>query len=183
VPAYAYVLLVVGWLAWATPFLLVGSSGKRPQQVDRRARWGIALQVLGYALLWQGPFWTRSPTPWRVAAGVLFLALAGVLSWTGRLALGPQWRLDAGLDPDHELVQAGAYRFVRHPIYASMLCLMLGTGFLITSPVTLFLPAVLLLVIGMEIRLRIEDGLLAARFADRFEEYRRRVAAYVPFLR
>ena len=52
------------------------------------------------------------------------------ISWTG--ALGRQWRIDAGLSADHQLITSGPYRFVRHPIYTSMLSILLGTGFLIT---------------------------------------------------
>ena len=36
---------------------------------------------------------------------------------------------------------------------------------------------------GTEIRVRIEDALLAGRFGAAFEDYRRRVAAYIPFVR
>ena len=45
--------------------------------------------------------------------------------WTGR-----QWRFDAGLNTDHRLVTDGAYSVVRHPIYTSMLCLLVGAGLL-----------------------------------------------------
>jgi protein-S-isoprenylcysteine O-methyltransferase Ste14 len=75
----------------------------------------------------------------------LFL-LAGLLSWTGARALSRQWRIDAGLSADHELITSGPYRFVRHPIYTSILCTLLGTGFLIT-PCWLLLPSVLLFII------------------------------------
>jgi protein-S-isoprenylcysteine O-methyltransferase Ste14 len=75
---------------------------------------------------------------------------------------------------------SGPYRFVRHPIYTSLLCILLGTGFLIT-PWRLLLPAILLFVIGTEIRVRIEDNLLASQFGDRFSEYKKHVPAYIPF--
>ena len=79
-------------------------------------------------------------------------------------------------------MQAGAYRFIRHPIYASMLCMLLGTGLLIT-PVRLLLFALVFFCIGVEIRIRIEDGLLASRFGEEFRTYQRRVPAYLPFIR
>jgi protein-S-isoprenylcysteine O-methyltransferase Ste14 len=36
---------------------------------------------------------------------------------------------------------------------------------------------------GTEIRVRTEDGLLLSRFHDEFLAYRRRVPAYIPFIR
>jgi len=41
----------------------------------------------------------------------------------------------------------------------------------------------LVLIIGTEIRVRIEDRLLASRFGERFQDYQRSVPAYIPFLR
>jgi protein-S-isoprenylcysteine O-methyltransferase Ste14 len=113
---------------------------------------------------------------------VLFFALAGFFSWSGARALGRYWRIDAGLSADHELVRSGVYRVVRHPIYASMLCVLLGTGFMFT-PLPMLLVAVLVFIIGTEIRVRIEDGLLASRFGAEFRQYQQSVPAYIPFLR
>ncbi len=181
-PAYAYAILVLGWLIWLTPFLRAKQSEKPAKQVDRRARWGILLVGIAYCLLGQGRFWERSPRPWQIALSILFFALASLLSWTGARALGRQWRIDAGLSDDHELITSGPYRFVRHPIYTSMLGVLLGTGSLIT-PWWWFVPSLLLFVIGTEIRVRIEDHLLASQFGDRFLEYERRTPAYIPFLK
>src|SRR5260370_12320294 len=95
---------------------------------------------------------------------------------------GREWRIDAGLSAEQELITSGRYGFVRHPIYTAVLGVLLGTGSLIT-PLWLLLPSLLLLVIGTEIRVRIEDNLLASHFGDRFVEYRQRVPAYIPFLK
>ena len=43
--------------------------------------------------------------------------------------------------------------------------------------------ALALFVAGTEIRVHTEDGLLASRFGERFFEYRKRVQAYIPFVR
>jgi protein-S-isoprenylcysteine O-methyltransferase Ste14 len=169
-------------MLWVFPFFLVRRKRTEANRIDKRARWGIAITVVGYALLWQGKFWLRPLRPWQIALSILFFVIAGLISWTATRALGRQWRLDAGLSADHELVMAGPYRFVRHPIYASMFCMLLGTGFLMT-PWWLFVPAIILFVIGTEIRVRIEDRLLATHFGDRHAEYRHSVSAYIPFLR
>jgi len=181
-PKYAYAILVAGWLFWLMPFLLAKRSSEPAKRLDRRARWGILLVAVAYSLLWPGQFWERSPQPWQVALSFVFCVFASLLSWTGARALGRQWRIDAGLSADHQLITSGPYHFVRHPIYTSMLCILLGTGFLIT-PWWLLLLSLLLLIIGTEIRVRIEDNLLASQFGARFREYQQRVPAYLPFLK
>ena len=63
-----------------------------------------------------------------------------------------------------------------------MLCVLLGTGVLI-SPFYLLLLAAPLFLIGTEIRMRVEDRMLASRFGDRFREYQRDVPPLVPLLK
>jgi len=182
VPPYAYATLAAGCLIWVAPFLLARRKSEAPSKVDRRARWGMALQGIAYALLWQGHFWDAVLPMWRFALSVIFLAAAAAFSWTGTQALGPQWRFDASLSADHRLVTTGAYRFVRHPIYCSMLCLGLGFGFMVT-PWPLFPLSMVVLIAGTEIRVRIEDKLLASRFGESFRQYQQSVPAYIPFTR
>jgi protein-S-isoprenylcysteine O-methyltransferase Ste14 len=182
VPAYGYLVVVAGWAIWGTAFFTAKGSVEPPKVVDRRARWGIMLAGVGYGLLWQGRFWERPLPVWRLAISIVFLLLACLLSWTGTRALGRQWRFDAGLSSDHEFVTSGPYRVVRHPIYASMLCLFLGTGLAIATLPCLAIAAVFFIT-GTEIRVRLEERLLASRFGDAFADYRRRVPAYIPFVR
>jgi len=113
---------------------------------------------------------------------LLFFALAATLSWTARRVLGKQWRIEAGLNADHELITSGPYRILRHPIYTSMLCTLLGTGVLIT-PWWLLLTSIAIFVAGTEIRVHVEDSLLGSHFGGRFQDYKQRVPAYIPFLR
>ncbi len=179
-PSYVFVILASGWLAWMIPFFLV-TRGGAAQKIDRRARWGIALEAVGFFIVWQKPLWIAQPAAWRVVMGALFLTLGALLSWTSARALGRQWRFDAGLNADHRLVQSGAYRLVRHPIYTSMLCMLVGTGLLVARLV-LLAAAIAFFLTGTEIRVRIEDRLLASRFGAEFDDYRRRVHAYLPFV-
>jgi protein-S-isoprenylcysteine O-methyltransferase Ste14 len=181
-PAYGYAILIAGWLLWMTPFALIQRRRNPAKHIDRRARWGVVIVAIGYFLLWQGRFWLRHPHPWQMVLAMVLFALGILLSWTSTRALGRQWRIDAGLSSDHELIMAGPYRFVRHPIYTSMLCVLLGTGFVVT-PLPLFLLALVVFLIGTEIRVRIEDKLLASQFGEEFQQYQRSVPAYIPFIK
>jgi protein-S-isoprenylcysteine O-methyltransferase Ste14 len=63
-----------------------------------------------------------------------------------------------------------------------MLCVLLATGFVVT-PLPLFLLAIVVFLIGTEIRVRIEDKLLASQFGEKFQQYQRSVPAYIPFVK
>jgi protein-S-isoprenylcysteine O-methyltransferase Ste14 len=80
------------------------------------------------------------------------------------------------------LVTSGPYAIVRHPIYTSLLG-MLVCSLLVLTPWRWAIVALVLFVVGTEIRVRTEDALLASRFGERFFDYQRRVRAYVPFVR
>jgi protein-S-isoprenylcysteine O-methyltransferase Ste14 len=175
-------LLIASWLLWMTPFFLMKRNRERAAQVDKRARGGIVIQSLAYCLLWQSDFWNHPLPVWRMALAGLFFAVGVLLVWDAIRVLGRQWRLDAGLNADHELVRSGPYRVVRHPIYASMLCMLCGTGSMV-APLPFFAASVAVFLVGTEIRVRVEDSLLASRFGGDFRSYQAGVAAYIPFIR
>ena len=179
--AVGLTILVAGWIAWMIPFFLIQRGRSAPHTIDRRARVGIVIQGIAFFLV----FWrlgSMAVAAWREAVAVIFFIVAAALSWSSARALGTQWRIDAGLNADHRLIQTGAYRFVRHPIYASMVALLIAVGFL-NARWPLFAAAVVLHLVGTEIRVRTEDRLLASRFGDEFRSYQNAVPAYVPFLR
>jgi protein-S-isoprenylcysteine O-methyltransferase Ste14 len=184
-PLVRLILLLVAWVAWMLTFFLF-----RPKQrqkavtVATKARWGIILEGLGFWTTYahRPDTWASELPYWRFGLALL-LALAGIsLAWASVRSLGRQWRIDAGLNADHQLVREGPYRFVRHPIYAAMLCMLLmgiaAVGTLPGWPI-----ALVLFIAGTEIRVRTEDDLLRGRFAAEFENWRRSVPAYLPYLR
>jgi protein-S-isoprenylcysteine O-methyltransferase Ste14 len=182
----AQIGLVVCWILWAWPFLAYKArTPKRPADVTVKAsRWGIGLQMVGYFCV----FFVRpgsvpvSRPPAVLAAGLLIGCLAVLCSWAGVRSLGKQLRVQAGLYADHELVRSGPYRIVRHPIYAGMLATYLATA-LIRASWPMALIGLVFLIAGLEIRVRIEDGLLASRFGKQFADYKASVPAYIPFVR
>jgi len=180
-----WVELMVCWFAWAYPFIFrAPHRQKRPSVTSSKATVaGLFLEGLGiftafvFRLPPEGP-----PGTARVAISLFFAVLAAVLSWTSIRYLGRQFRIQAGLYEDHELIRTGPYAVVRHPIYASLLSALICTLLLLT-PWQWCLVSVALFLAGTEIRVRTEDRLLALRFQDNFREYRKKVPAYLPFLR
>ena len=180
-PVYAYLLIVVGIIVWFYPFIPAHQTSSPATVVHHRARWGMLLQLVAFTLLWQGHFWTRTLTLWRIPLSVILFVLAALLSWTSSRALSGHLRADAALGAEHKLVRSAPYALVRNPIYTSMLLVLCATGVVITEW-KLFLVALIIFVIGTEIRVRTEEQLLASRFGEEFQAYKRDVPAYIPFL-
>jgi protein-S-isoprenylcysteine O-methyltransferase Ste14 len=120
-------------------------------------------------------------TLWRIALAVVLFAAAALLSWTSSRALSGHLRADAALGAEHKLVRSGPYALVRNPIYTSMILVLCAVAVVITGW-KLFLAAIVVFVIGTEIRVRTEEQLLASRFGEEFQAYKRGVPAYLPFL-
>jgi protein-S-isoprenylcysteine O-methyltransferase Ste14 len=156
---------------------------EEPSLRSRASLWGLLLEILAYGLIWG----FRRPAPegtaavWIVCA--LVLAPLSCLFFAAALwELGRHFRIKAVVAADHELIMTGPYLVVRHPIYASMLGLLVSNA-MVVARWEAAVCALILYAIGTEIRVRSEDGLLARRFPERFAAYRLRVPAYLPFLR
>ncbi|QNI37877.1 methyltransferase family protein [Edaphobacter albus] len=176
-------LFVAGGVAlWFAPFLIAKQGSSNLASVDRQARWGILLEFVGIGLVAAGGYWSEPRPSWRIGIAIAFFLLAALLSWTATRTLGKQFRLDAAIGVEHELIRNGPYRIVRHPIYTSMLCVLWAIGF-ITAPTLLLVIATMIFLAGTEIRVRIEDRLLEERFGDSFRQYKLSTPAYLPFLR
>src|SRR5215471_1421622 len=149
-PIYAYAVLIAGAAAWFTPFVIAHRKVTSANTVDRRSRWGVLLQLAAYTLLWQGHFWTRELSTWRLAACVVLFALAILLSLTSSKSLGEHLRIDAALGAEHHLIRSGPYALVRNPIYTSMLLVICATAVVI-APWQLLIPSLILFIVGTEI--------------------------------
>jgi protein-S-isoprenylcysteine O-methyltransferase Ste14 len=175
----------VAWFAWLYPFIFrAPHRQQRPSiTVSGPTRAGLLLEVLAIAaaFLFHMPLDT-SPGPVRVVLAAALAAGCVYMGWQAVTHLGRQFRVQAGLYHDHELVRTGPYAFVRHPIYTSFLGMVLCTVLLVTRLEWAPLP-VILFIAGTEIRVRTEDSLLASRFGDAFRDYRKSVVAYIPFVR
>jgi protein-S-isoprenylcysteine O-methyltransferase Ste14 len=115
--------------------------------------------------------------PWQRAAGALIIAAgAAIMCWS--LVYFRSWRFRAKLDAGHELATGGPYAIVRHPIYAGMNLLALGTA--VWLPTILTWAAVVLMVLGSDLRGRAEEGVLRAAFGDQYREYCSRTRRFLP---
>ena len=148
---------------------------------------GLVLQGVGFGIVWTARRSPGSPlfdAPLLVLAGVAALDVAlAIVSVTLILysvrALGRQWALAARLVEGHQLVTGGPYRYVRNPIYAGMLGMLLAIGVAWSRPLGLVLGA-LLFCAGTVARIRAEERLLRTAFGETWEAWAGRTPALLP---
>ena len=181
----ARLLLVACWLAWLYPFLFRAPHNQKRASITRKGSTlaGLILETAAIFIAMASGFAPHDPPQWwRIAGILIFSAPSIALAWSAVKHLGKQFRVNAGLYEDHELVRTGAYAIVRHPIYSGLLGMLVAT-ILVATPLVWALISLALFLAGTEIRVRTEDALLASRFPVEFPDYRRRVRAYIPLVR
>jgi len=114
------------------------------------------------------------------AAG-LALCLAGtVIRLAAVWTLGKQFSGYVTLQENHQLVQAGLYRHIRHPMYLGVVILMPGVALVFRS--WLVIPVSILTLVFVLLRIGQEERLLAEHFGSEFESYRRRTWRLLPYV-
>lgn len=190
-PAATFAFVVLCWVAFVAAFAVKKKPSEEKTTERRRERAsiaGLALQGAAYAVAWgvHRPYFTSltDSDAANVALSILSALLAVFSVWfvlSAAVTLGKQWSLTARVLEGHRLVTEGPYRVVRHPIYTGMLGMLLATC--LAASLWWAIPfAVLIYFVGTLVRVRSEEKLLRETFGAQFDDYSRRVPAFVPGL-
>jgi protein-S-isoprenylcysteine O-methyltransferase Ste14 len=181
----ALVEVIFCWIVWSLAFIKPSKQAAKQKQaaIAPASKWGIFLVMLGFACIWAyvRPMGFAKSTP-SLIVSMLLGPPSVALVWAATRHLGKQWRYQAAVSEDHELIKTGPYAFLRHPIYTSLFGMLMATGAAWTWW-PMWVAAAIFFIAGTEIRVRAEDRLLGERFQNEFSEYRSRVRAYIPFIR
>lgn len=113
-------------------------------------------------------------------AGLTFCVLGAVIACWSRYKLGRNWSLSVQKKENHELIQSGMYKIVRHPIYTGLLLLFTGNAIIVGDYRGII--AVLIVFISFWFKLTKEEKLLTDNFGNQYTEYRKRTKALIPFI-
>jgi protein-S-isoprenylcysteine O-methyltransferase Ste14 len=189
-----YVAHVVFWAAFGVTRNLASGRGETAPNVDAPAvaseertapfsRSLLALHMLGFGAMYFGignaviprrvPAWFAGQ---RAVGAVVILLGAALCCWA--VLAFRSWRFRAKLEVGHQLATGGPFRLLRHPIYAGLDLLALGSA--IWAPTPILWIGFALIALGSDLRARSEETLLANAFGQVYQEYRGRTRRFIP---
>jgi protein-S-isoprenylcysteine O-methyltransferase Ste14 len=168
--------------------------GSRSRGVKVARSYRGAREILLLALAWIGLLvtliWVASPAfsfaeyPLRLGpliAGIACLVVGLWLFHRSHVDLGTNWSITLQVRENHRLITEGVYRFVRHPMYASLLLYSIGQAFVIPNWVagpSYFVTFGIL----FALRLGAEERMMLETFGDEYAAYIARTKRIVPGL-
>ncbi len=167
-------------------FRMAELKAKR-QTIPGQVRENLTLKlfVLSGTLLLVGGIaeflWKRGSLEWITFIAGWACGLGSfVLRRRAIAALGQFWSLHVEIRENHQFVQSGPFRWVRHPTYFSMLLEILSGGLLLNSWITLTV-VTLLFVPTLWFRVRMEEAALVEKFGPAYQAYQQRVPVLIPY--
>ena len=133
-------------------------------------------------------YWFNNPLgPWQILSWIfliisVYLVIAGVLllKQSGKPLINRNDRKLYTFEKTSVLVESGIFKYIRHPLYASLLFLTWGIFFKNTSP-SLLLISVFSSVF-LYITARFDEKECLIYFGKNYSEYMKRTKRFIPFI-
>ena len=119
--------------------------------------------------------------PILASASVTLFVAGLILRWWAIITLGRFFTVDVTIEKDHELVERGPFRVMRHPSYTGVLLAFAGLALSLRNWAALL---VILLPIGATFihRMNVEEEALLRALGSRYAEYMKRTKRLMPFV-
>ncbi len=169
--------MFLGWKLRPKEGAVVSDAGSRSLLIS--SIWlGVAI---GFALAFAVPSaaFSSGRRP-LLYLGVALMVAGLALRWYSIRVLGKSFTYTVATRPDQRVVDAGPYRWIRHPSYTGALLTILGLLLCMTNPLS-FLGMIPPL-IGYAYRIRVEERALARSLGEPYRSYMQRTKRLLPFI-
>jgi protein-S-isoprenylcysteine O-methyltransferase len=158
-------------------------TGVSQDRSTLRMLWIVIMLSVG-AAIYAGTHWRFATLPNRqlldVCAIVLF-AIGIAVRWWAIIVLGRFFTVDVTIERDHELVEAGPYRLVRHPSYTGVLLAFLGWSLSLHNWLAIALVLLPISIVFLH-RMNVEEAALRGALGERYSTYMQRTKRLLPFV-
>jgi protein-S-isoprenylcysteine O-methyltransferase Ste14 len=184
---------IVFWGTYALWIVLETSASRTKRSGDRsrardRGSFTLVMILLWFALALDFTFAFVLPQAtilWK-RTSIFFigigLMLAGMtLRFYAMWVLGRFFTYDVAIQAGQTVIEAGPYRYIRHPSYTGALITLIGLGLALGNWAGL-LALLACMGAGYAYRISVEEAALVAALGEPYKQYMRRTRRLVPFL-
>ena len=167
------------FIAWSIPILWISFPSLGRPGSHGFYRFFAWETILGM-FLWNGRGWFVHPFDWyQIISWMLLFASLVPLVW-GVILLRQAGMPTDTLEATTQLVQSGIYRFIRHPLYASLLYL--GWGIFFKSPGLLDGCLVVVATAFLYGTALADEAECLVRFGEKYGGYMKKTKRFIPFV-
>ncbi len=181
-----YLPTIIGTIYCCSEIILGITRRSRETGDSRDANSLRVLWIVIVVSVWLGmqahELWRDATLPfWTVSVGVVLFVFGIFLRWYSIIHLGRFFTVDVSIAKNHELIETGPYRFIRHPSYSGALLAFVGYGMVLQNWVSLL---ILIGPIGLAFlyRIHVEERALIQALGERYTAYINRTKRLVPFV-
>jgi protein-S-isoprenylcysteine O-methyltransferase len=187
---------ILGLTYFGSEFLLTITRRSRTKTGEKqdRSTLGMIWLVIGLSIM-AGVLVARSRTlrsgvvglfdfpnsDWISVLAIAFFAAGLVVRWWAIVTLGRFFTVDVVIERDHELVERGPFRWVRHPSYTGVLVAFMGWAMTLGNWVAMGV-VLLPIFIAFVRRMKVEEDALLRALGDKYREYMTRTKRLIPGL-
>ena len=182
------ILIPTIWVAFEIGLVVRDNSrGKGKTAIDKGTRYfnfiAITVGITAAAILngFSKFFFPGGRTNTVFFIGIAVMLTGMALRFWSVSTLGKSFRTTIETDKDQKVVSNGPYKLVRHPSYSGWLLMCCGYGIALQNWLSL-LAAVILPLVALLYRIRIEEAALVSSFGSEYVEYQKRTKKLIPWV-
>src|ERR1700730_7205812 len=146
-----------------------------------RVLWIVIIVCIWLSIRAQGRWPQAVLPPWSIPTGVAIFVGGMVLRWYSIIYLGRFFTVNVAIAADHQLIDTGPYRFVRHPSYTGALLAFIGFALVMRNWASVLLISVPIF-FAFLYRIHVEERALLAALGDRYRVYSEKTKRLIPFV-
>jgi protein-S-isoprenylcysteine O-methyltransferase Ste14 len=118
---------------------------------------------------------------WCVPAGAALFLVGVIVRWYSIVHLGRFFTVDVAIAADHQLIDTGPYRYVRHPSYTGALLAFIGFAMALRNWASVLIIS-LPIAFAFLYRINVEERALIQALGERYRTYIKRTKRLIPFV-
>jgi protein-S-isoprenylcysteine O-methyltransferase len=183
-------IFIVTYAAWLLFEIITGKARKSSDPKKARDRGSFRFLIImiwaGIALAFTACFGLQQAAIPRMRTELFLAGIA--LMWAGiafryyaMRVLGRYFTFQVDVHSGQTVIEAGPYRYIRHPSYTGALITVLGLGLALGNWAGI-LAMLVCIGIGYAYRIHVEEAALIAALGEPYKDYMRRTQRLVPFV-